>query len=362
LRALQQAATVDPGFDAEDVAVASFDLRTQGYTEARAQAFYGELTERVRALPGVSAVTLAQRIPLSGDAGRRRAVVEGYEPQPGEDMEFNYNVVGPEYFEVLRVPLVAGRGFTAADRDGASQVAVVNEAFAARYWPGENALGKRLTSFGRATDIEVVGVARDGKYQTLAEAPLPYIYRPFLQQYEDMVLHVRLTRDADDFLPVLRGEIRALDSRLPILRLATMRAETAFATFPQRIVATLLSGCAGLALLLAAVGLYGVVAYAVSQRTREIGIRMALGAGRAAVVRMVLESSTKVVALGLAIGLVLALAAGRALQTFLGDVSAADPIALVASPLVMIACALVASWLPARRAARIDPLRALREE
>ena len=205
-------------------------------------------------------------------------------------------------------------------------------------------------------------MARDGKYQTLAEAPLPYIYRPFLQDYEEMTLHVRVARDEDAFLPVLRSEVRAVDDQLPLVRLATMRSETAFATLPQRIAATLLGGCAALALLLAAVGLYGVVAYAVSQRTREIGIRMALGAGRRAVVRMVLEGSMKVVALGLAIGLILALGAGRAAEAFLGDVSFADPIALVAGPLVMSACALVASWLPARRAARIDPMKALREE
>jgi predicted permease len=301
-------------------------------------------------------------VPLSGDGGRRGAGVEGYEPQPGEDMEFNFNVVGPEYFEVMRVPLASGRGFTAADRDGAPQVAVVNETFAARYWPGQDPIGKRLTSFSGATSIEIVGIARDGKYQTLTEASLPYIYRPFLQDYEEMTLHVRVERDADSFLPLLRREIRAIDSQLPIVRLASMRSATAFATLPQRIAATLLGGCAVLALLLAAVGLYGVVAYAVSQRTREIGIRMALGAGRRAVVRMVLAGSMKVVGLGLAIGFVLSLVAGRAVESFLGDVSSADPIALVAGPLVMIACALVASWLPARRAARIDPMRALREE
>jgi predicted permease len=362
LRSLQHAATVDPGFDADNVAVASFDLQTQGFGEPRARAFLAELTQRIAGLPDVDAVTLAMKVPLSGDAGRRRAGVEGYEPQPGEDMEFNFNVVGPEYFEVMRVPMVSGRGFTAADREGAPQVAVVNETFAARYWPGQNPIGKRLTSFSGATSIEIVGVARDGKYQMLTEAPLPYLYRPFLQDYEEMVLHVRVARDADSFLPLLRSEIRAVDSQLPIVRLASMRSETAFATFPQRIAATLLGACAGLALLLAGVGLYGVVAYAVSQRTREIGIRMALGAGRRAVVSMVLKGSMKVVGLGLAIGLLLSLAAGRAVESFLGDVSFADPIALVAGPLVMIACALVASWLPARRAARIDPMRALREE
>jgi predicted permease len=301
-------------------------------------------------------------VPLSGDGGRRQALVEGYEPRTGEDMEFNFNVVGPEYFEVMRVPLVRGRGFSPADREGAPQVAVVNEAFAARFWPGQDPIGKRLVSFSGATSIEIVGVARDGKYGTLMEEPMPFIYRPFLQDYEEMTVHVRVADDADAFLPLLRGEIRAVDSQLPIVRLATMRSETGFATFPQRVAATLLGGCAGLALLLAAIGLYGVVAYAVGQRTREIGIRMALGASRAAVVEMVLKSSMKVVAIGLAIGVVLALVAGRAIESFIGDVSFADPVALVAGPLVMIACAFVASWLPARRAARIDPITALREE
>ena len=362
LRSLQQAATVDPGFDADNVAIASFDLGTQGYTQPRARAFYTQLTERIARLPDVRAATLAQRVPLSGDSGRNGTGVEGYEPRPGEDMEFHGNVVGPEYFEVMGVPLVRGRGFTAADREGAPQVAVVNEAFAERFWPGEDAIGKRLTFFAGATSIEIIGVARNGKYQSLTEAPLPYVYRPFLQQYGEMTLHVRVARDPEAFLPLLRSEIRAVDGQLPIVRLASMRSATAFATFPQRVAATLLGGCAGLALLLAAVGLYGVVAYAVSQRTREIGIRMALGAGRNAVVRMVLEGSMKVVAIGLMIGFVLSLVAGRAVESFLGLTSAADPVALLAAPLVMIACAFVASWLPARRAARVDPIRALREE
>jgi predicted permease len=342
--------------------IASFDLRTQGYTEERGRAFYAQLTDRVAGLPEVRAVTLARGVPLSGDGGRRRAVVEGYEPRQGEDMEFNFNVVGPEYFEVMRVPMLRGRAFTAADREGAPQVAVVNETFAARYWPGQDPLGKRLTAFSGAQDIEIVGVARDGKYHSLTETPLPYIYRPFLQDYEEMTVHVRVAGDADSFLPLLRSEIRAIDIQLPIVRLGSMRSQTAFATLPQRIAATLLGACAALALLLAAVGLYGVVAYAVSQRTREIGIRMALGAGRRAVVRMVLERSMKVVALGLTIGFALSLAAGRAVESFLGDVSFADPLALAAGPLVMVACALVASWLPARRAARVDPMKALREE
>lgn len=362
LRSLQHAATVDPGFDAENVVVASFDVRTQGYTEARARAFYADLTERVAGLPGVSGVTLARNVPLSGDGGRRGAGIERYEPRPGEDMELNFNVVGPEYFQVMRVPLVQGRAFTPDDRDGAPQVAVVNETFAARFWPGQNPIGKRLTFFSGATSIEVVGVARDGKYQTLTEAPLPYIYRPYLQDYEEMTLHVRVARNPASFLPVLRGEVRALDGQLPIVRLASMRSETAYATWPQRVAATLLGAAAGLAVLLAAVGLYGVVAYAVAERTREIGIRMAMGAGRDAVVWMVLKGSMKVVAIGLAIGLLLSLAAGRAVESFLGDTGAADPVALLTAPLLMIACATFASWLPARRAARIDPMRALREE
>jgi predicted permease len=362
LRSLQHALTIDPGFDASGVVVAAFDLQSLGYTEARNRAFYTELTERVAQLPNVRGVTLARHVPLAGGAGRNLAVVEGYEPQPGEDMEFHSNVVGPEYFDVMRVPLVRGRGFDMADREGAPQVAVVNEAFAARFWPGQDPIGKRLTSFSGVRSIEVVGVARDGKYLTLTEPPRPYLYRPYLQEYEDMTLHVRVAGDVAAIIPSIRREIRAVDDRLPILTLASMESQTAFATLPQRIAAALLGACAVLALLLAAVGLYGVVAYAVSRRTREIGIRMALGAARGAVVRMVLQGSMKLVALGLAIGVVLSLVIGQALEFFLGGVSAADPVALIAGPLVLIACALVASWLPARRAAHIDPMNALREE
>ncbi len=361
LRSLQAAALVDPGLDASDVVVASFDLGSQGYPESRSRAFYAELSERVVGLPGVRGVTLARSVPLSGDGGRRLAAIEGYEPRQGEDMEFHFNVVGPEYFELMRVPLVRGRGFSANDREGAQQVAVVNESFAARFWPGQDAIGKRL-AFGRAEAIEIVGVSRDGKYETLTEAPRPYIYRPYLQAYEEMTLHVRAEREPAALIPLLRNEIRALDAQLPIVELATMESQMAFATLPQRIAAALLGVCSALALLLAAVGLYGVVAYAVSRRTREIGIRMALGAGRAAVVRLILRGSMRLVIAGLAIGLVLSVVAGLAVESFLGGVRAMDPIALAGGPLVLIAAALAASYLPASRAARVDPMQALRHD
>ncbi|HEX7090945.1 MAG TPA: ABC transporter permease [Longimicrobiales bacterium] len=362
LRSLQHAATVDPGFDPSNVVVASFDLQTQGYTEAQGRAFYEQLSERVAALPGVVGVTLARNVPLSGGGGRRFTGVEGYEPAPGEDMEFHFNVVGPEYFEVMRVPLVRGRGFTAADREGAPQVAVVNETFARRFWPGEDAIGKRLSRFGTAESIEIVGIARDGKYGTLTEEPRPYIYRPFLQDYDEMTLHVRVGGDIARVVPLIRREIRALDDRLPILSLTTMEKEMALATLPQRIAAALLGACSALALLLAAIGLYGIVAYAVGRRTREIGIRMALGASRGAVLGMVLRGSMRLVALGLAIGLALSLLAGRTLGSLLGGISPADPVALLAGPLVLAASALAASYLPARRAAHVHPVEALRQE
>jgi predicted permease len=361
LRSLQAAALVDPGFDASKVVVASFDLRTQGYPESRSRAFHAELSERVAALPGVSGVTLARNVPLSGDGGRRLASVEGYEPRPGEDMEFHFNVVGPDYFEVMRVPLVRGRGFSASDRDGAQQVAVVNESFAARFWPGEDAIGKRL-AFAGTQSIEIIGIARDGKYETLTEAPRPYVYRPYLQDYEEMTLHVRAGNGAAALIPLLRSEILAIDSQLPIIALATMESEMSFATLPQRIAAALLGVCSALALLLATVGLYGVVAYTVGRRTREIGIRMALGAGRSAVVRMILKGSMYFVLAGLAIGMVFALVAARAVESLLGGVSATDPIALLAAPLLLIAAALAASYVPARRAARVAPTEALRHE
>ncbi len=223
LRSLQHALTVDPGFDARGVVVAAFDLQSLGYSEARNRAFYAELTERIARLPDVGGVTLARNVPLAGGGGRNLAVVEAYEPQPGEDMEFHSNLVGPEYFEVLRVPLVRGRGFDATDREGAPQVAVVNEAFAERFWPGQDPIGKRLSSFSLVPSIEVVGVARDGKYLTLTEPPRPYVYRPYLQEYEDMTLHVRVGGDVAAVIPSIRREIRAVDDRVPILTLASMQ-------------------------------------------------------------------------------------------------------------------------------------------
>ena len=213
LRSLQQAATVDPGFDADNVVVASFDLRTQGYAEPRAVRSMRSSRSASRACPTFAPSRSRRGCRCRATAAAAAPASRATSRSPARTWSSTSTSSDPSTSRSCACRSSRGRGFTAADREGAPQVAVVNETFAARYWPGEDPIGKRLTSFSGATSIEIVGVARDGKYQMLTEAPLPYLYRPFLQDYEEMTLHVRVARDADSFLPLLRSEIRAVDER-----------------------------------------------------------------------------------------------------------------------------------------------------
>ncbi len=362
VRSLQAAQDVDPGLDPSGVIVASMDLTTQGYDDARREQFYDQLKTRLAALPGVTGVALAKDVPLGLGGGRTGTGVAGYQPAPGEDMEFHYNIVGPDYFDVLHVPVVRGRGFTPADRAGSQNVVVVNETFARRFWPGEDPVGKRLTHFSGLEDLQVVGVARDGKYTSLGEDPTPYVYGAYLQEPRDMVVHVRTSGDPGDLIPLVRREVRTLDPRLPILTLQPMEEVMAVSLLPQRIGAAALGLFAGLALLLSTVGLYGVVAYSVSRRTREIGVRVALGAGARDVVGLVVRQGLGVTAVGLGLGLVVAAGLATLAGGFLFGVPPVDPLAYAAVILTLLAAAAVASILPARRAARVDPASAIRHE
>jgi predicted permease len=364
VRSLTRAETVDPGFDESGTALITFDLASSGYAEGQGQAFYNDLLERVRALPGVRSATLAQAVPLATCCNRRGTRIEGYAARPGESTEVNWNIVATDYFRTLRIPFVLGRDFTERDRADAPLVAIVNEAFVRKYWPGRSPLGRRIDLGGRDSHIaEVVGVVRNGMYRSLGEAPLPFLYVPLPQLYRpSMTLHVRTAGDPSAMLPTLRAQIRELAPSLPLIHPTTLREATSLALWPHRLGALLLGALGAIAALLAALGLYGVLAYSVAQRTREFGIRGALGADRRRLVAQVIREGLVLSGTGAAIGLVLAGGATRLVRGFLFGVSPFDPAAFGAVTLLVAAIALLASYLPARRATRVDPMEALRHE
>jgi predicted permease len=360
VRSLQRAQSAPLGFDSRHVALFSFELGNQAYTEARGKALYEEMTRRVASLPGVRGVTLAKTIPLGLAHERRGVRVEGHAALPGEDLEFGANTVGPGYFSLMKIPIVRGREFTEHDRSNAPPVVIVNETFARRFWPGENPIGRHLTTGGGP--MEVIGVAHDATYHSLTEEPLPYFYVPFLQQYTpDMTLEVRTTGDPAAIIPTVRRVIAALNPDL-VIQTSTMDASLGLSLLPQRVGATLLGIFGLLGLALAGVGLYGVVAYTVSRRTRELGIRVALGAERRDVHRLVIRHGMALAGTGLVLGLGAALGVTRLVQGFLFGVSATDPLTLGGVAAFLASVALLASYIPARRATSIDPVIALRDE
>jgi predicted permease len=366
LRSLRNAQQIDLGFDPRGLALMSFDPSVESYPEARARQFYATLAQRLASDPSIVAVSTATLLPLGLDFVRRGISVPGYQPQPGEDMEFAANSVGPGYFEAMRIPIVRGRTFTEQDRPGAPRVAVVNETFVRRFWPGQNPIGKRLDD-GWGKPLQVVGVARDGKYGSLGEEARPFFYIAVLQSPDsmrpeiDLTVIVRTERDPAAMLPALRREARALDPDLPV-QLATMDQHLGLAMLPQRVGSMVLGLFGALGLALALLGLYGVLAYAVSQRTREIGIRIALGANAADVRRLMLRRGVIISAAGIVVGLLLALVAGRLITRVLFNVSPNDPLTLTAVVLVFLAAAALAAYVPARRATKVDPMVALRHE
>ena len=363
-RTLEHAAGIDPGFRVADVLLVPVEPRTPERDGASTAAVGLAMRERVAALPGVRGVSWAATPPLDMEYSRMGTWVEGHQRAPGEDMEFGFNVVGPHYFETIGLPLVRGRGFTDADRQGAPGVVVVNESFARRFWPNQDPLGKRVSTSGPTGQrLEVVGVARDAKYSSLADAPKPYIYLPALQQDGwSVVLLVRAPGDPDALLPLVRSEAEAAAPAWTVRNPRTLADQVGTSLLPQRVAAGVLGLFGALALLLASIGLYGVVAYSVARRTREIGIRVALGARGEDVVRLVLRQSITLVAAGLAIGLPLAWGATRLLGSLPLGVVGAEPVTFAGSAALLALVALLASWMPARRAARVDPMVALRNE
>ena len=287
--------------------------------------------------------------------------VPGYTPARNESMSINYNVVSPGYFAALDMKLLRGRDFTARDDSSAQGALVVNQRFVDRFWPGQDAVGKRVHTGGR--DRTIVGVVTTAKYQSLGEAARTFMYLPLAQARRNaLVIHVRTAGDPAAFAPRLRAEVAALDPDLPLSDVRTMTNFLGVALFPARIVGAVLGLFGLLGLVLAAVGVYGVMSYSVSQRTREIGIRMAIGAARNEVVRLVMRQGMTLVLLGTAIGLAGAVVAAQLLRGVLYGSGATDMVAFTTVPLVLLSVAMLAIWIPARRAASVDPMRALRTE
>jgi predicted permease len=353
-RALERGARVDRGFDVESVTTATFEPESWGYDQARAKAYYRTLTEQVSAVPGVTAVAYISRLPLMLGSSVDDITVDG------AIVPLHYASVDAGYFDVVRIPLLQGRPFTPSDNAAAGPVTIVNETLARRIAPGGDAVGRTITFRDVVTTI--VGVARDAKYGHLDETTPSFAYFPFDQIWHPTrALLVRTSLDPAAVSGPLQRAIADIDPLLPKPRLTALGDATAVVLFPQR-TAAIVTGALGLiGLVLSSVGLYGVMSFSASRRTREVGIRIALGAGRPAVVRMMLGEGLRLAAIGLALGVLLSIAVTRLLVSWLLGVSPLDPIAFGGVAAIFAAVALVASYLPARRAASADPIEALRE-
>jgi macrolide transport system ATP-binding/permease protein len=362
VRTLHNAQAVDPGFSTRNGVLASIDLLPAGYDEARGRTFFRDAVARVRELPGVDAASLASRVPLGfGGGSSFFATIDGYTPAANEEITLYYSRVGSDYLKTMGIPLVEGREFTDRDTAQTRDVAIVNETIGRRYFAGRRPIGGRIR-FGERT-VEIVGVARDGKYSQITEAPRSFLYLPVQQFYRaDTVLHVKTRGNPADVVPRLHDAFRALDANVPLFDVRTIADHLEIAVFLQRMIASLLGAFGALALVLATVGLYGVIAALAVQRTPELGMRMALGATRGDIVSLILKQGLGVTLLGVGIGLAAAFAVARLFKTLLVGVSATDGVSFAGTTALLVLVALAASYLPARRAAQIDPLEALRHE
>ena len=366
LRTIQKLRGQDMGFSArtEDVLLLSVELGQPKYDETRGQEFYRLAADRLGALPGVRSASWALVPPVNLGGRRSTVFIRDYHPLQEEGMELNNNVVGLNYFATLGIPMVTGRDFSDQDRVGSPRVVVINETMARRYWPDQDVLGKHLSlNAEQGPFLEIIGVARDGKYRSMREAPRPSFYLPLLQNFSPMMtLHLNTTSEPKALIAAIRREVQALDKDLPVFDAKTLSEQLDIAMAQERMTASLSTMLGLLALVLAATGVYGVIAYAVSRRVREIGVRMALGAKPRDVLTQVLSESLIVIFTGIALGLVAASYATPLLASLLYGISATDPITFLSVALMLIVVALIASYVPARRAAKVDPMVALRYE
>jgi predicted permease len=361
LESLQRIRTTSPGFSTSRVVETGVSLVAGGYDVQRAKTFQDELIDRVRALPGVESAAFARVTPLGyGTYSSTPIAVDGYQPPLEEQPAIDYNQVGPAYFATLGIPLLSGREFTRADDENAPLIAIVNRTMKARYWGDQDPIGRRLQVNGKWA--RVIGVAADSKYESMPEDPKPFFYVPLLQDFErGSALNIRATVPLQNISAALLREVHALDRNLTLYEVITLQEQVDRSTSPQLVAVTLVSILAGLALLLAAVGLYGVMSYAVAQSMRELALRLALGAGSANLLRLVILRGLKLTAAGVFFGAAAGLALTRLLGKLLYDVSPRDPRAFGAALAVMTITTVAACFFPAWRATRTDPARVLRD-
>jgi predicted permease len=368
LESFRHAHHIDPGFDPSHVLLAPVNLAEAGYSTEQGTLFMRHLRDRIETLPGVRAVSFTTAVPLGFTPGSWDTEVQvgGYVPRRGEDIRISWNPIWPGYFDLMRIALIEGRDFTERDDSQSPPVAIINETFARRFFRGQEPVGRQLhLGGGWGWDLTVVGVVKDIKYRHLGETPRPYFYMPLQQAWipnTGFGLLVRTVGPPLQLLPELRRELRSVDPRVHLFEVFTLSDYIGAAWFAQKIGAALLGVLGTLALLLAALGLFSVMAYSVSQRTQEIGIRMALGAQMIDVFRPVVGQSLRLAMAGIGLGLVLSFALTRLVASQLLGVSATDPLIFVGVSCLLCAVALAASIIPARRAIKVDPLIALRTE
>jgi predicted permease len=361
LESLQKIRNTDPGFSTTSVVVTGVPLLAAGYDLPRAKVFEDELIDRLSVLPGIESAAFAAMTPLGyGSFSSTPIAVDGYQPSLEEQPNVEYNQVSPGYFTTLGIPVLSGREFTRADDESAPLVAIVNRTMVMRYWKGEDPIGRRLQVKGRWA--RVVGVAADSKYESMRETPRPFFYVPLRQEFVlRSALNIRTHQPLQSLRTALVREVHALDGNLALYEMITLREQVNRSTSPQLVAVTLVSILGGLALLLAGVGLYGVMSYAVAQSTRELGLRMALGAGAANLLRLVISRGLRLTAGGVLFGAIAALALTKLFGKLLYNVSPHDPWIFGSALAIMALTAVSACLLPAWRAARTEPARVLRD-
>jgi len=361
VRSLQNAQRSNVGFDPNHVFLTTFDLDPVGYSGATGVEFDRQLLARVKTLPGVQSATVADFSPLNFTIHSDFVQPEGYVPRPHESMEVDRGTVGPGYLETLKTPLIAGRDFSDQDNGKSIPAVIVNQALVDRYWPGQYAVGKRIQVAGQWSTV--VGVAANGKYRRMTYENAPLVLQPLLQRYtSQVILHVRVAGDPLSFSTVIDQTIHDLNADLPVYSQTSLNESMQMGSVFERIAAAFAGSFGLLALLLAAVGIYGVVAYTTRQRTHEIGIRMALGAGQGDVFRSVLGQGVRLASIGLVAGLAVSFAFTRFLRGMLFGIGSVDWITFASVAATLFLVALAACYFPARRAASVDPMQALRTE
>ena len=360
-RSLRNAQEQDPGFDPDHVLLASYELGPAGYSGEEGAAFHRQLTAGLGAIPGISAVTLADFSPLSFTIHSDIMAPGGYVPQARESMEISRAIVGPGYFRTMKTAVLAGREFSDTDAAESQPVIIVNQAFADRYWPGQDPLGKTVSVWGRPRTV--AGVARNAKYRRLVYAPEPVAYLPLSQAYSDQVtIHVRASGDPQALASTVERKVHELNPDLPVFGVTTVRSSMQLGSIAERVAGTFAGAFGLLALLLAAVGLNAVVGYTTRRRTHEIGIRMAIGASRGDVLGLVLGQGVQLTLTGLALGLVLSMAATRLLRGMLYGITELDIVTFAAVAALLTLVTLVACYIPARWASKVNPIEALHYE